>query len=88
MKKLKQKIKVWGNSFYVRAFFVTNAVILSDFVWTRYIGSIASRDAVWSANWAVLVILLGAYTVISYVGDARLVLAAAVGAWIGTYLGI
>jgi hypothetical protein len=74
-------------SFLTRWFSVAGAVGLSDWVWTRYISSVSSHSSIGAANWSVVVIVLGAYVVVSYVNDKRLIAAAALGAWIGTYLG-
>lgn len=76
------------TNFYVRCFSIMVATCLSDFVWAGYMGSVASGRALVAANWASLVIVLGAFVVVSYVQDKRLILPAAVGAWVGTYLGV
>jgi hypothetical protein len=64
------------------------AVTISDFVWTKYVGGISSAQGLSAALWASGVILLGAYITTSYVGDKRLIVPAAIGAFIGTYLGV
>lgn len=77
-----------SHSLWWKATSVLFAMVLSDWIWAHYIGSIAQQRGLASANWAALVILLGAYVVVSYVEDKRLIVPAAVGAWIGTYLGV
>lgn len=84
--KIKAQMVIYRNLF-LRGLSVLTGVGISDFVWTRYISSIGSGNAFESANWSVLVVGIGAFVVISYVEDRRLVVPALIGAWIGTYLG-
>ena len=67
---------------------VIGAMAVGDFVWAKYISSIATIQPIVAANWSVLVVFLGAYVVVSYVEDRRMIIPAAIGAWIGTYYGI
>ena len=67
---------------------VFGATVISDYVWARYMLGISSGDAIEAANFAVVVIVLGAFLVVSYVQDKRLVIPAAIGAWIGTYIAL
>src|SRR5687767_14233537 len=64
------------------------ATLVSDYIWARYIFNIAEEHALAAANWSVIVIVLGAFIVLSYVSDRRLIVPAAIGAWIGTYLAV
>jgi hypothetical protein len=41
-----------------------------------------------AATWAAMVIVLGAFIVVSYVHDKRLIIPAAIGAFIGTYFAV
>jgi hypothetical protein len=61
---------------------------ITDAIWARYVSAIASSSKLEAAIWGVLVIVLGAYVVISYVADKRMLVAAAIGAFIGTYLAV
>jgi hypothetical protein len=76
------------SNVWTKAGVVFVAVVISDFVWAKYMAAVSAGAAVAAANWAVLVIALGAYLVVSYVEDKRMVAPAAIGAWLGTYLAI
>ena len=83
-----KKFQSLDRTFYRRAAAVLGAVVISDFIWAKYMFAISTSDALGAASWAVCVIALGAYLVVSYVEDKRLVLPACIGAFIGTYLGL
>jgi hypothetical protein len=76
------------RSLYARSSLVGLGAFVSDYVWARYMANVAEGHGFVAANWAVGVIVLGAYLVISYVEDKRLIFPAAIGAWIGTYLAV
>jgi hypothetical protein len=76
------------NDFSVRAGAVFFGAFVSDYVWAKYMLGVANGPATVAANWASVVIILGAYLVVSYVQDKRLIIPAAIGAWIGTYLAV
>lgn len=79
----------WSSTnVYAQAVAVFAATIVSDFVWAKYMASVARGDALSASSWAVGVIILGAFLVLSYVHDKRLVIPAATGAFIGTYLAV
>ena len=85
---LRKLISQAKSSFLFRWISVLCAVSLSDFIWAHYIVSMANSTPLEAALWAVGVIVLGAYIVVSYVDDRRLILPAAIGAFIGTYYGV
>lgn len=87
-RKLKKFLKLWTSNGYVRFVSVFIAVTISDFIWTKYISSISQSASLGAACWGVVVIVLGAYVTVSYVEDKRLIAAAALGAFVGTYLGV
>ena len=64
------------------------AVGISDFIWTKYMASVAAHAALQASTWSTLLIAAGAYVTLSYVEDKRLVIAACLGAFLGTYFGI
>ncbi len=88
LKNLLKHLKPYLSNVYIRGLLVFLATAITDWVWARYVGGIASQASLVAANWSVLVIVLGAFVVVSYVNDKRLILPAAIGAWIGTYIGV
>lgn len=61
------------------------SVALVDVFWTRYFQSVAEKHAVKSGLYSSLIILIGAFSTMSYVEDHMLVIPAALGAFVGTY---
>lgn len=88
IKKMYNQWQRLKQNLWYKSALVVGAMGLSDFFWARYITRIAESSAIEASNWGVLVVLLGAFVVVSYVEDRRLILPACVGAWVGTYLGI
>lgn len=64
--------------------FLTLAVV--DACWTVYVKSINEEKPAAAAAWSSVIVVLGAYAVVSYVHKPVLVIAAALGAYVGTYL--
>lgn len=58
----------------------------ADVCWTRYIQSVEKMLAVQSGAWSALVILLGATVTIGYVQQPSLIVAAVLGAFVGTFV--
>lgn len=85
---MKKLLKQLTSNVYLSSVGVAIAVAITDYVWTIYISSIADKRAFEAALWAMFVIGLGAFVTVSYVDDRRLIFAACIGAFIGTYLGI
>lgn len=88
LKKWLNSIRPFLSNVYTRSVGVCVGTAVSDFVWTKYIGNIAGGSKLEAATWGAVVIVLGAYIVLSYVNDKRLIVAAALGAFIGTYYGV
>ena len=63
------------------------AVIILDILWAKYIQHVGEKRPVKAANYAVLLYLLGAFAVTSYVDNPYLLIPASLGSWIGTYWG-
>lgn len=57
-----------------------------DFVWARYIASIGSTQAKTAALWAAVLIIVNGAGVIAYTEDHWLLIPAAFGASLGTFL--
>lgn len=63
---------------------VVAAMAVVDACWTRYMIEVQARRAVLAGLWSAALVALSAYVVVSYVNDYRAVIAAAVGAFVGT----
>ncbi len=61
------------------------AMMLADVCWTLYFMKIAEKKAAQAAVWGSVIILFGAISTTSYVDDHSLIIAAVIGAFIGTY---
>lgn len=61
------------------------SMALADVCWTLYFMKVAEKKAVQAAFWGSIIILFGAISTTSYVDDHSLVIAAVVGAFLGTY---
>lgn len=83
-----KNLKPLYDNVYFRGLAVALATGVSDFIWAHYISAIAGGERLAAANWGAVVIVLGAFIVVSYVSDRRLIIPAAIGAWIGTYLAV
>ena len=64
------------------------AVAAVDALWSLWIGSVGGHHAAQAGAYATLLLLAGAFVTLSYVRDRRLLLPAALGAFIGTYLSV
>lgn len=62
------------------------AMVVTDFIWAKWMASVAGNEALHGALWSTGTILLGGFVTISYVHDRRLLVPAAVGGFIGTYI--
>jgi len=60
------------------------ATIVVDIAWTLYFIKIGERKSIESGIWAVVILLLGAFSTISWVHDKTFILAALIGSFIGT----
>lgn len=64
------------------------ALILVDICWTFYIAKVAERKAFSSAMWSAWILVCGAFATISYLHDVRLLVAAVLGAFVGTFIAV
>lgn len=76
------------QNLWVKCSYVVVATGLSDYVWARYIHTVADSQRFEASIWSAIVVVLGAVVITSYVDDRRLILPAGIGAFIGTYLAI
>ncbi len=64
---------------------VMGLMILVDACWAKYTLAMQRKDAIVSGLWSVGIMLCGALVTVNYIGDRTLIVAAAIGAFIGTY---
>ena len=60
------------------------AMIIADICWTYYFIKVEERKALAAGIWSSLITISGSFITTSYVHDRSLVLAAVIGAFIGT----
>lgn len=60
--------------------------VLMDFVWARYIHHCAKGNALRAALWSVAVIILSGLSIIAYTENPWLLMPAAAGCFVGTYI--
>jgi hypothetical protein len=63
--------------------------VLTDAIWTKWSHATTKHQAVYAANWSVLMYIFGiVYTLVVMEKAVLQILAYVVGAWVGTYLTI
>jgi hypothetical protein len=81
-------LKQLKDNLYAKGCSVALMVGISDYFWAKYISSIAGGNAIVAGTWGAAVVVLGAFIVLSYVHDKRMIVFAGIGAFIGTYLAV
>jgi uncharacterized protein YqgC (DUF456 family) len=74
--------------FWTTFVLVVLALTLADICWTMYFTETANKHATKAATWSALIILCGSFATVSFVHDKRLIVAAMIGAFLGTYITI
>lgn len=67
---------------------VTFAMTVVDVCYAKYTLEVAKHKALRAALWSMAIISAGSFVTISYVHDRSLIVAACIGAFLGTYLTI
>jgi hypothetical protein len=70
----------------IKAAAVFFAMLALDFVWARYTHAITDRRAYAAAHYGAAIILLSGFGVTQYAGEPILLIPAALGAWLGTFI--
>lgn len=70
------------------ALIVFAAMVVVDFMWARYLITATAGKAMQSSLWAVGIILANSLVVIEYTTSHWMILAAAAGSFVGTYVSI
>lgn len=60
------------------------SMILADICWTKFFMKVAEKKAIPAGIWSASIILFGAVVTTEYVHDRTLIIAAMLGAFIGT----
>ena len=70
---------------YILAFLgVMVAMIIADICWTYYFIKVEERKAIAAGIWSSFITVSGSFITTSYVEDKSLIIAAVIGAFIGT----
>jgi hypothetical protein len=75
-------------SFFAQFALVFVALVAVDYCWAQYISHASAKNATKAAAWAAGIIVAGACATVSYVQDHRLIVAAVLGSFVGTYIAI
>lgn len=70
--------------YWIKFFSVILAVTLADICWVYYFIKIEERKILASGLWSAVIVLLGAFSVTQYADDKSFIIAAVIGAFIGT----
>ena len=73
-------------NYAIKFIIVMVAMIVTDMCWATYFIKIEERKAVQAGLWATLLFFSGAVVTTNYVGDHSLIIAAAIGSFIGTWV--
>ena len=71
--------------FYIKFITIMISMFLADICWTYYFIKIEERKSLAAGIWAALIYIFGAFTVTSYIEDKRLIIAAIIGSFLGTW---
>lgn len=63
-------------------------MVIVDFAWSAYVKLLAAKKTFRAAVWSSAIVLMGSFTAIEYVTNHWLVVPAALGAFVGTYLSV
>jgi hypothetical protein len=70
--------------FAIKFILVMLSMVLADICWTMYFIEVDKRRPIPAGIWGSSILLFGAFTTVHYVNDHRLLVAAIIGAFIGT----
>jgi len=75
-------------SYWLQFITIIILVTLSDICWTMYFIKVGEKKSFAAASWSSIILLFGALTTINYVHDKTLIIAAAIGGFIGTFISV
>ncbi len=77
------------TTIYVLKFLgVMLAMTLADICWTYYFIKVEERKSLAAGMWSALIIVFGMFSIINYVDDRTLTVAAIIGAFLGTFIAV
>lgn len=71
-------------SYIIKFVTVMASMVLADICWTKYFMVVSDRKAISAGTWSAAIILFGAICTTEYVNDRSLIIAAMIGAFIGS----
>jgi hypothetical protein len=72
--------------YLIKFIVVLVAMAVTDVCWAYYFIKVGERRAVQAGLWAILLFFAGAVVTTNYVGDHTMMIAAAIGSFVGTYI--
>ena len=73
-------------SYPERFLLVVALMTIVDMCWAKYTMEMQRRHATLAGLWSVGIMLCGSLVTVNYIDDKTLIIAAAIGAFLGTYL--
>jgi hypothetical protein len=67
---------------------VAIGLFITDFIWTELVAAVNKKKAMLASSLAVVFQLISGFVIIAYVNEPVLLIAAAIGAFTGTYASI
>jgi hypothetical protein len=64
------------------------AMVGADYCWAKYTIAASTKRRMVASLWSSAIVVCGSFAVINYVDDHRLLTAAIVGAFVGTYIAL
>ena len=88
LKKLNKTLQLYLSNVYCRGVATFCGTFISDFIWAKYISSVTLAPPLIAGIWGMATVVLGAFVVLSYVNDRRMIVPAGIGAFLGTYFAV
>ena len=73
------------SSDWIKYLLVFTGVTIADFAWGRYIIATSNKKALPAITYAVIIYLIGAFNMITVIGDRWALIPAVLGTIVGTY---
>lgn len=73
---------------FLTAVYIFGVVFALDWVWTRYIITVANKNPLESAFWSAGTIMLSGAAAVEYVKEPLLLIPAGAGAWLATWMAV